>query len=173
MSDNLFTMVPGAQGLADAAGNAPRPGGELLTGGSPRYQIYPTADGKYLAAAPLEQKFWNNFCDTIELEPALRDDRRDPAATIASVKTIIRSRTAAEWTRRFDGIDACVCEVTDIASAMNDPQFAQRGLFTSRVGHDASSLTAVVMPISSGFRQAPGLGSFPQLGEANREYLDQ
>ena len=37
--------------------------------------------GRVVAAAPIEQKFWEEFCDIIELDPPLRDDSRDPAAT--------------------------------------------------------------------------------------------
>ena len=29
------------------------------------YSIYPCADGKFLAIAALEIKFWNNICDTL------------------------------------------------------------------------------------------------------------
>jgi hypothetical protein len=30
--------------------------------------LYPTKDGRVVAAAPLEQKFWETFCDIIGLE---------------------------------------------------------------------------------------------------------
>ena len=63
MTDNLFTFAYWAIGNGFAADAWPRPGGELVTGGSPRYNIYRTADGRFLAAAPLEDRFWNNFCD--------------------------------------------------------------------------------------------------------------
>jgi hypothetical protein len=41
------------------------------------YQIYRTADGRYLAAAPIEEKFWENFARLIELP----HEMRDPTAT--------------------------------------------------------------------------------------------
>ena len=39
----------------------------ILSGGSPRYNIYKTSDNAYLAAAPLEDRFWKKFCEVIEL----------------------------------------------------------------------------------------------------------
>ena len=39
----------------------PSPGELPLVGGSPRYQIYPTKDGKLVACGALEQKFWQAF----------------------------------------------------------------------------------------------------------------
>jgi len=94
MTDNLFAWQWWALGLL-AAGRTPRPGGELLTGGSLRFQIYRTGDGRLLAAAPLEQRFWNTFCTLIDLPDDLRDDARDPAATQSAVAQIIASASAA------------------------------------------------------------------------------
>ena len=52
MADNLFTFMYWGLGNGFALGRWPGCGDEIVTGGSPRYQIYPTADGRYLAAAP-------------------------------------------------------------------------------------------------------------------------
>ena len=71
MTDNLFTFAYWAIGNGLAAGMWPRPGGELVTGGSPRYNLYRTADGRWLAAAPLEDRFWANFCEAIGLDQAV------------------------------------------------------------------------------------------------------
>ena len=129
MTDHLFPLMWWALGQGFAAGRWPRPGGELLTGGSPRFQIYPTADGRFLAAAPLEQRFWERFAELIGLEAALRDDRRDPAATKARVREIIRSRDAAYWQARFAGEDVCCNVVASLEEAVRDPHFVGRGLF--------------------------------------------
>jgi hypothetical protein len=45
-------------------GDWPQSSKGMLTGGSPRYQIYPTKDNRHVAAAPLEQKFWESFCES-------------------------------------------------------------------------------------------------------------
>ena len=94
MTDHLFPLMWWALGQGFAAGGWPRPGGELLTGGSPRFQIYPTADGRFLAAAP-RATLLGALRRADRAEPAYRDDRRDPAATKVRVAEIIRSRDAA------------------------------------------------------------------------------
>src|SRR5438045_8779099 len=58
MADNLFPFMFWALGQGFAADAWPAAGAELLTGGSPRYALYRTSDGKVVTAAPLEQKFW-------------------------------------------------------------------------------------------------------------------
>ena len=74
MAENLFVLA--YWGLADGfvSGEWPTAGASLTSGGSPRYGYYRTRDGAYLAAAPLEQRFWEIFCDAVDLDASLRDD---------------------------------------------------------------------------------------------------
>src|SRR5262249_52685082 len=85
MADNLSSFMYWAIGDGLAAGRWAQPGKALVTGGSPRYNVYRTSDGRYIAAAPLEEKFWQAFCDAIGLAADARDDRRDPDAVIRVV----------------------------------------------------------------------------------------
>src|SRR5829696_569956 len=85
MADNLFTLLYWGLGNGLAASRWPTPGNDLVTGGSARYNIYRTRDDRFLAAAPLEQKFWENFCALLDLPQALRDDALDTAATYRAV----------------------------------------------------------------------------------------
>src|SRR3546814_15071797 len=56
MADNLFTFNYWGLGNGFSGAGWPRAGEELVTGGTPRYQIYRTADGRYLAAAPIRSE---------------------------------------------------------------------------------------------------------------------
>lgn len=167
MSDNLFPLLYWAMGNGLAAGRWPRPGGEHVTGGSPRYQIYRTADDRFVAAAPLEQRFWENFCAAIGLAPGFCEDARDPAATIAAVAAIIRAHPAAEWQRRFARKDVCATVAASIETALGDPHFAARGLFAWSVSAGDARTTAVPVPVAPEFRDKPGDAAAPALGEAN------
>ena len=167
MTDHLFPLMWWALGQGFAAGRWPRPGGELLTGGSPRFQVYPTADAHFLAAAPLEQRFWARFAELIGLEPAYRDDRRDPAAAKVRVAEIIRSRGAAHWRARFAGEDVCCALVASLEEAVRDPHFVGRGLFADALTDGAGrSIPALPVPLAPVFREARA-ASYPALGESN------
>jgi alpha-methylacyl-CoA racemase len=166
MTDQLFPLLYWALGDAFAAGRWPRPGGELVTGGSPRYQIYRTADDRFLAAAPLEERFWDRFSRLIGLEERYREDARDPAATIARVAEIIRARSAADWEKRFAGEDVCCAIVRTLEEALADPHFRARGLFDHRLQAGERSIPAVPVPVARGFRSASPRG-YPALGEGN------
>ena len=171
MADNLFTLMYWGIGNGLAANEWPRAGGELVTGGSPRYNIYRTRDERFLAAAPLEQKFWDNFCALIDLPEALRDDSRDPAATYEAVAERVRARTGAELTALFHGHDVCCTIAVTLQDAMKDPHYTARGVFTREVTASDRTITALPVPVADGFRGRDTRAGYPELGEA-KELLE-
>src|SRR5690348_16316784 len=94
MTDAMFTFASHALATGHATGQFPGMGGARLTGGSPRYQIYPTKDDRFVCCAALEQRFWEPFTAAIGLAPEFADDHRDPAATRAAVADIIAKRNS-------------------------------------------------------------------------------
>jgi crotonobetainyl-CoA:carnitine CoA-transferase CaiB-like acyl-CoA transferase len=166
MCDGLFAWQFWAIGQGQASGRWPRPGGELFTGGSPRYQLYPTADQRFVATAALEQRFWDNFCALIGLASELRDDAKDPAATRTAVAAIIARRTADEWDRRFRGRDVCCNVVRSVEAALADPHFRARGLFERELVAGDARVTALPPPLAPVFRGPHRRAGYPRLGEA-------
>lgn len=168
MADNLFTFMYWGLGNGLAAGQWPTPGGDLVTGGTPRYQVYRTRDGRYLAAAPLEQKFWENFLRVLEA-PHLLDDAAAPGKTREAVAGIIATRTADEWIQRFAGVDACVTLVKTLQEAVSSPQFRERGVFVDTISNGkGNEIPALPLPIDPLCRW-PSSTQAPLLGEANAE----
>lgn len=147
----VFGWYALAQGHAE--GRFPGARENFLTGASPRYGLYATKDGRFLACGALEQKFWDGFCAVIGLPDALRDERRDPVATRDAVATLVRARTAAEWAPALARADCCVTVVKSLDEALADPHFAARGVFRHTVEMpDGARLPAVVTPVASAFR---------------------
>lgn len=167
MTDNLFAFMYWALGDGLAADRWPEPGSALVTGGSPRYQIYRTRDDRFVAAAPLEAKFWQNFCEAIGLPPDARDDAVNPAATRDAVARCIRRRTADEWRAIFAGKDVCCSIVTSLRDALADPQIVARQLFDRQIRADGQIVPALPVPIAEIFRADRRSAGYPALGEAN------
>ena len=165
MSDNLFPFLYWAMGQGSSTGRWPGNGDAMVTGGTARYRVYAASDGALLAVAPIEQRFWEAFCAAIELDPALRDDRRDPAATITGVAARLASETGAHWRAVFERADCCCSVVATLQEAMASPHFVGRGLFAHGVtGSDGTRLPAVPMPLDPAFRAPPGDVAAPVLG---------
>jgi alpha-methylacyl-CoA racemase len=172
MAECVFPFMFWALGAGFATGQWPGNGADLLTGGSPRYRLYETRDGKVAAVAAIEQRFWTSFCAAIGLEPELIDDERDKAATILRVGKIIASKTAAEWLPIFDQADCCCSIVQDLPAALADPHFKARGLFAARlVNAKGQAIPAIPVPITPPLRPgAASDASSPALGAHNAEF---
>ena len=169
MTDNMFMLMTWAIGQGLIAGDWPQSGEALLTGGTARYQIYPTSDGRFVAAAPIEQKFWVRFCELIALPEALRDDTKDTDATLREVRRIIASRPADDWRRIFYREDCCCSIVQTLPEALADPHFLERGLFDYVLeNEEGDSIPATVVCVCPQFRDSPTVGaSAPALGAHN------
>jgi alpha-methylacyl-CoA racemase len=166
MADNVFPFLYWALGAGSAAGRWPGRGAELLTGGSPRYRLYRTADDRFVAAAPLEERFWAAFCELVDLDDALRDDARDPAATAAAIAERIAADPAEHWRQRFEGADVCCSIVQSVQEAVDDEHFRARGIFARRVSDGGgAAIPALPVPVADAFRRPEDELGFPALGE--------
>lgn len=172
MTDNLFPLMYWGLGDGFSTDSWPQPGAERVTGGTPRYQVYRTADQRWLAVAPLEQKFWVKFLQILGATELL-DDSQDPAGVRAQVAQRIAAHPAAHWEAQFQGHDVCVSVVRELRDAVDHPHFKARGLFQRSVQDKASGKTipALPVPIQPQFCAAAPDASFPSLGEANQEFL--
>jgi alpha-methylacyl-CoA racemase len=164
MSDNLFTFAYWGLGQGFTGNGWPRPGAELVTGGTARYQVYVTADEQYLAAAPLEDKFWRNFTHALGV-PELAEAEGTGAEVRDRIASAIRQRTAAYWLSKFAEIDTCVVRVADLAEAAADPHFTQRGVFDRTVRlADGTTIPALPVPVDKQFRSRRETLDAPRLG---------
>jgi len=170
MADNLFSLM--YWGLGNGWGHEewPHAGRELVTGGSPRYQIYRTADNRYLAAAPLEDKFWRLFLDILGLQELV--DRSDNETVTHQIAEVIRTKTSEEWMSQFNNYDTCVCEIVDLKQAVQDPHFIEREVFSHTVSNNKDqTIPALPVPIASFFRMQKKDAEAPALGANNDEFF--
>ena len=165
LAHNIFAL----HALEQRGRTAPR-GEDLLTGGVPCYGVYPTKDGRWLAVGALEDKFWRTLCATLGRSDlaghglAIGDEG---ARVRAELEAVFRTRTLAEWVRRFEGVDACVTPVATLDEALADPQFASRGMVVTDADGARSYAPPWTMP-DSPFRIARPA---PVQGEHTREVL--
>jgi len=171
MTDNLFTFLFWGLAMGHATSKWPRPGQEQLTGGSPRYNIYRTADSRYLAAGPLEEKFWQLMCDVIELPNNFRDDALNPIATIDAIAKIIETKSADYWEQKFSSVDACCSIVRSLEEAVRSIHFRSRGLFDREVSIPGHVLPALPTAVVATLRDQTRVKSAPLIGKDNQTIL--
>jgi crotonobetainyl-CoA:carnitine CoA-transferase CaiB-like acyl-CoA transferase len=172
MADNLFPLMYWAIGDGLAASHWPGNGTALVCGGTPRYRLYRTRDDQVVAAAPIEQRFWEEFCGVIDLDLELRDDSHDPKMTAQRVAEIIETKPAEFWRQQFADHDCCCSIVANLCDALNDPHFRSHGLFDHvLINEQGGRLPALPVPVVSEFRASTSMASAaPPLGANNVEF---
>lgn len=111
--------------------------------------LYRTADGRQLAVATLEDKFWRGFVDAAAAadggaalaSPAWASRRgrdADKQALAAALTLTIASRPLAWWQQQLARVDTTVTPVYQRDEALVDPQVLARELFTRHADGTAS-----------------------------------
>ena len=139
----LYSMMHGFSQMGmwrhDARGH------NLLDSGAPFYDVYPTADDRFVSVACIEPEFFAELVRTLGIE----DQLPEPLGQLnhwlpqhwSGLRIIfadaLGSRTLAELEELFADSDACVEPVRTMAEAKTDAHNQQRGLFyTDEAGVD-------------------------------------
>jgi crotonobetainyl-CoA:carnitine CoA-transferase CaiB-like acyl-CoA transferase len=126
-----WMVFPSARHLV--AGGAADPRQLPLRGEAARYNVYRTADDRWLALGALEEKFWVNFCDRIgrpDLAPLHDVPGAEQARALEEVRRVMRTRTRDEWLAEFEGVDVCLTPIYSLDEALRDPHTTSRGVVT-------------------------------------------
>ncbi len=112
-------------------GDDPRPGETALTGGVPWYDVYETADGRYLTLAALEPKFWETFCEEAGREELIdahgTDDPAELAAVREELEELFANRSRDAWLEQLSD-ETMTGPVCTPAEALEHPQLEARGV---------------------------------------------
>jgi alpha-methylacyl-CoA racemase len=112
-------------------------GENAVDGGSPYYTTYQTRDGKYMAVGAVEKRFYGELLKRLGLVSADLPDQNDRERwdeLRSRIAEVFASRTREEWTRVFEGSDACVSPVLDMEECVSDPHIAARRTFVRSNG---------------------------------------
>jgi alpha-methylacyl-CoA racemase len=140
-----------------ATGASVAPGHDVLSGRYACYANYQAADGRFIAVAAIEPKFFANLCRALGCDGWIEhqyddahqgDIRADLAASFAR-------RDRDSWVEELAGADTCVAPVLDPSEATSNPQYVHRGAFV-----------VAEHPTAGRFRQVgPVLAGMPRIEE--------
>jgi len=106
------------------------PGTNTLDLGAPYYNVYETADGRYLTVGCGEPQFYAELLDRLGLGDELLRQQADPAtwpAGKARLAAVFKTRPLDEWCALLEG--TCFAPVLTLAEAPAHPHNAERGTF--------------------------------------------
>ena len=172
MTENLFPFMFWGLGSGFAHNKWPGNSDGVLSGGSPRYNIYKTSDGSYVAAAPLEDRFWNKFCEAIELPKKFIKTQNDQEKVIQEIRKIIGQKEKNYWLDVFNKADCCCSIVKSIQEAINDNHFKVRKIFENKIINNlGEEIPALPIPVDMQFRKDQKRASAPSLGDINDQFF--
>jgi alpha-methylacyl-CoA racemase len=132
MTDGAALLAASVFGHVAAESWSVDRGTNLLDSGAPFYDVYETADNRFVAVGALEPQFYESFVRGLGLDPASLPPRmsREHWPELREIfATRLREHTRDEWVEAFAGTDACVAPVLTFLEAPADPHNAARQTF--------------------------------------------
>jgi alpha-methylacyl-CoA racemase len=132
MVDGAASLASIFYGLTAANTWVGERGENLLDGGAPFYDTYATSDGRYVAIAALEPKFFAELARLIGLDERFVKGQNDRALwpeMRAAIAAIFATRTRDEWCRLLEGSDACFAPVLSFEEAPHHAHAKAREAF--------------------------------------------
>lgn len=112
-------------------------GTNFLDTGAHFYNVYETADARYVAVGAVEPEFYGELVRRLGLDddpdfaPEHQYERERWPALKERLASVFRSRTRDEWAAHFDGSDACVAPVLAPEEAPDHPHHRARRTFVT------------------------------------------
>jgi crotonobetainyl-CoA:carnitine CoA-transferase CaiB-like acyl-CoA transferase len=140
----------------------------------PWYNVYQTADDKYLTVGAIEPWFYENLCRLLGREDFIPEqyaegEKRDEI--FAAFREIFRTKTRDEWTEQLMPEETCVAPVLSVAEAANDPHLRARGMIVdvddAKKGRHQQVGVMVKLSETPGEIRTPG----PEVGENTAEIM--
>lgn len=130
MTDGVLSLACLAVSDYFATGKPPRPGEYYLNGELPCYNVYATADDRWLSLACMEPWFWKKLCALLGCEP-YGDHQFNPerfAEIFAFLRRRFREKTRDEWFAELKAHNLCVTPVYGLDEALADAHTSARNM---------------------------------------------
>jgi crotonobetainyl-CoA:carnitine CoA-transferase CaiB-like acyl-CoA transferase len=130
MSDAVLSLACLAASDYFASGTPPRPGEYYLNGALPCYNVYATADGKWLSIACMEPWFWKKLCRALGCEQygTVQFHPEKFPEMFAFLRRRFKEKTRDEWFAELRREEICATPVYALDEALADPHTAARAM---------------------------------------------
>ncbi len=132
MVDGVASIFSVFYGMARSGMHTEAIGTNLFDGGSPFYNVYETADHRYVTLAPIEPHFYALLLEQLGLTgddlPEQYDRSRWPEMK-ERIAAVVHTKTRDEWQAQLEGSDACFAPVYRFGEAPEHPHNAARHVF--------------------------------------------
>jgi alpha-methylacyl-CoA racemase len=131
MVDGVASIFSVFYGMARSGMHTEEIGSNLFDGGAPFYNVYETADGRYVTLAPIEPQFYAQLLEQLDITedlPGQYDQEHWPAMK-ERIAAAVRAKTRDEWEAQLGGTDVCFAPVYRFGEAHEHPHNVAREVF--------------------------------------------
>jgi alpha-methylacyl-CoA racemase len=135
VADGVLSLMSLAVDEYLATGVEPGYQHSMTTGRYACYGTYPAGDGRWLALAAIELKFWANFCRLLGLQKwaAHQTDDAVQDQIRADITTALAANDRDTWISVLSAADTCLAPVLTIGELAENPQYRARNAFAEAV----------------------------------------
>jgi crotonobetainyl-CoA:carnitine CoA-transferase CaiB-like acyl-CoA transferase len=156
MTDGLLGLLNLPVLLQRQSGRELRRSDHLLSHRYACYHVYNTADNGHMAVGALENRFWKQLCNLLEVPgfSELQYDEQRREELISALAAIFKTRSAAQWEELLRGHDVCCSRVLSIGEVMQQPLFKEREMIVDWQQPDGSKAKMFGIPVK--LSETPG-----------------
>lgn len=123
MTRGLLPTLTLAAAALNGGDDSARRGSGQISGAYACYNLYETADGKYMSLGAMEPIFWQRFCETIGHPEwfELQYDQEKRTILLEEVSRLFKNKTRSEWIEIFSEADACCEPVLTLEETIEHP----------------------------------------------------
>ena len=128
MTDGMVGFLPAALFFRQLTGQEPKRADGLLSHRYACYNTYETADGRYLSIGAVENRFWKQLCDTLEVPEyaSLQYDDQRREEILQYMRKTFKQKSLDEWDAILGDLDICWGKIQSTREVLEDPLFLER-----------------------------------------------
>ena len=175
MTDGMVGFLPAALFFRQLTGQEPRRADSLLSHRYACYNTYETADGRYLSIGAVENRFWKQLCDTLEVPEyaSLQYDDQHREEILQYMRNRFKQKTLDEWDAILGELDICWGKIQSTREMLEDPLFQEREMVVEI--EDADGKKSKTLGVAVKLSDTPGSIRTPPVnfGESTTAVLEE
>ena len=156
MTDGMVGFLPAALFFRQLTGQEPARADGLLSHRYACYNTYETADGRFLSIGAVENRFWKQLCEVLNVPEyvELQYDNQHRKEILDFVRTAFKQKTLDMWDDILGDLDICWGRVQSLSEVLEDPLFRQREMVVEI--KDNKGKTSMTLGVPVKLSETPG-----------------
>jgi crotonobetainyl-CoA:carnitine CoA-transferase CaiB-like acyl-CoA transferase len=175
MTDGMVSLLPVPLNLFQRHGKVAQRSDTFLSHRYACYNVYETADERYISIGAVENRFWQNLCNLLgvpEYAPLQYDDERRQEI-VKFFRKAFKKKTLEQWSKKLGDKDVCWGKVQDFAEVLKDPLFLARDMVGAVKNEKGESVAVLGIPVK--LSDTPGcIRTAPvSFGQSTKKILEE